>query len=396
MTRDTESAQPTETTRASALRDLARLFLRLGCTAFGGPAAHLAMMEDEVVRRRQWMTRDEFLDLIGATNLIPGPNSTEMAIHIGFARASWAGLLVAGLCFILPAVAIVTVIAWAYVNFGALPQVAGILYGIKPVIIAIVVQALWSLGKTAAKTRLLAIVAVASTIASLAGIHELLILVGAGAIVALLRSVTIANPGGARSWMPFPLLGGTSALAAPATVGLWPLFLFFLKVGSVLFGSGYVLLAFLRGDLVERLHWITSSQLIDAVAVGQVTPGPVFTTATFIGYLIAGGRGAALATVGIFAPAFVFVAISGPLVRKIRSSATARSVLDGVNAASMALLAAVSWQLGRSAIIDVPAAISAVISAVALFKFRVNSLWLLLAGAILGSAVTYGPVLFAR
>ena len=399
MSRDLEVSETrqVEPERQTTLSELARMFGRLGCTAFGGPAAHIAMMEDEVVRRRRWMTSEQFLDLIGATNLIPGPNSTEMAIHIGFARARWAGLFVAGLCFILPAVAIVTAIAWAYVRFGSLPQVTGIFYGIKPVIIAIVVQALWSLGKTAVKTRLLAAVAIASTIASLAGINELLILVGAGALVALIRSATSRGSRVARSWLPLPMLGGASVVtAAPVAFGLWPLLLFFLKVGSVLFGSGYVLLAFLRGDLVERLHWISSSQLLDAVAVGQVTPGPVFTTATFIGYLLAGGRGAALATVGIFAPAFVFVAISGPLVRSIRSSSPARAVLDGVNAASMALMAAVSWQLGRSAIIDIPAAIIALMSAVALFKFRVNSLWLVLGGAIVGSAVTYGPALLGR
>ena len=374
--------QPAPEPRTS-LRELAWLFGKLGCTAFGGPAAHIAMMEDEVVRRRGWMTRERFLDLLGATNLIPGPNSTEMAIHIGHARASWAGLVVAGLCFIMPAVAIVMAIAWAYVRFGTLPELAGVLYGIKPVIIAVVVQALWGLGKTAIKTAFLGAIAAASLIACLAGINELLVLLAAGLAVALSRARTAP----AASWFPIPLLGaGTASVTA---VGLWPLFLFFLKAGSVLFGSGYVLVAFLRGDLVERLHWLTESQLLDAVAVGQVTPGPVFTTATFIGYVLSGVQGAALATIGIFLPAFVFVAISGPLVPRIRRSKIARAVLDGVNVASVALMAAVTIQLGRTAIIDVPTAILAAVGAIILIKWRPNSAWLVLGAAIVGVA-SYG------
>ena len=368
----------------TTLRELAVLFARLGCTAFGGPAAHIAMMEDEVVRRRRWMPREQFLDLLGATNLIPGPNSTELAIHIGHARAGWAGLVVAGACFILPAVAIVTAIAWAYVRFGTLPQVAGILAGVKPVVIAVVVQALWGLGKTAIKSWFLGVVAVGALAASLLGIDELGVLVGAGLVVMIART----TPRVAASWLPLPALATTPAVAA-TSFGLWPLFVVFLKVGAVLFGSGYVLIAFLRGDLVDRLHWLTESQLLDAVAVGQVTPGPVFTTATFIGYLLGGGGGAAVATVGIFLPAFVFVAISGPLVPRIRRSKPAGALLDGVNVASLALMAAVTLLLGATTLVDVPSIAIAAVATVALIRYRVSSAWLVLGGAIVGAVVSY-------
>lgn len=376
----------------TSLRELAWLFGKLGFTAFGGPAAHVAMMEDEVVRRRGWLTRERFLDLLGATNLIPGPNSTEMAIHIGHARAGWAGLVVAGACFILPAVAIVSAIAWVYVRYGAMPEVTGAMYGIKPVIIAVVAQALWGLGRTAVKTPLLAVVGIAAVAASLAGVNELAVLAAAGIVVSAARRMRRAP---AAALLPWPLLGAGAATGAggvatgAAAFGLWPLFVFFLKVGSVLFGSGYVLLAFLRGDLVEHLHWLSDSQLLDAVAVGQVTPGPLFTTATFIGYLLGGGPGAAVATVGIFLPAFVFVALSGPLVPRLRSSPTAGAVLDGVNVASLALMAVVALQLGRAAIIDVPTALLAGGAAVVLIRFRINSAWLVLAGAAIGAAVFY-------
>ena len=364
--------------------ELALLFLRLGTTAFGGPAAHIAMMEDEVVRRRRWMTQQEFLDLLGATNLIPGPNSTEMAIHIGHRQRGWPGLLVAGACFILPAVLIVTAFAWAYVRYGALPQVAGILYGVKPVIIAIVLQALWSLGQTSIKSKLLAAIVAAAVVFTLLGTHELLILLGGGLIVASWCFIRHRRGSGSTSLLsatPFALL--LSATAA-TTFGLWGLFLFFLKVGSVLYGSGYVLLAFIRADLVERWHWLTESQLLDAIAVGQVTPGPVFTTATFVGYVLAGPKGAAVATIGIFLPAFVFVAISGPLVPRIRRSPTAGAFLDGVNAAALALMAVVTYQLGRAALIDLTTIALALLSAVILFRFRVNSAWLIIGGAVVG------------
>jgi|KBSSwiStaDraftv2_1062776.scaffolds.fasta_scaffold50269_1 chromate transporter len=373
----------------TSLRELAALFLKLGTIAFGGPAAHIAMMEDEVVRRRRWMTHDEFLDLLGATNLIPGPNSTEMAIHIGHRRAGLKGLLVAGVSFILPAVLIVLIFAWAYVRYGSIPQIKGVLYGVKPVIIAIVLQALWSLGRTAIKTKFLAVIGIVGVVLAFLGLHELLVLLGSGLIVAASRSMvrTIKGRQGTRSISISTLIvflqTGTASVVT-ASLSLPLLFLFFLKVGAVLYGSGYVLLAFIRADLVERWHWLSESQLLDAIAVGQVTPGPVFTTATFIGFILGGTKGAAVATVGIFLPAFVFVAASGPLVPRIRRSPTAGAFLDGVNSASLALMTVVTYQLGRAAIVNFTTVALAIISAAILFRFRVNSAWLVLAGAIVG------------
>lgn len=370
----------------ASLSDLARLFLKLGTIAFGGPAAHIAMMEDEVVRRRRWMTRDDFLDLLGATNLIPGPNSTEMAIHIGHRQRGRWGLIVAGVSFIFPAVLIVLLFAWIYVRYGSLPQIAGALYGIKPVIIAVVLQALWSLGRTATKNLFLAAVGLAGIVLAFLGVHELLILLGGGVVVGASQLVLRQIKSGVRS---FAFASPMAILLQATTVtsvqfGLLPLFLFFLKVGSVLYGSGYVLLAFIRADLVERWHWLTESQLLDAVAVGQATPGPVFTTATFVGYVLGGFPGAAVATLGIFLPAFVFVAASGPLVSRIRRSPAAGAFLDGVNVASLALMVVVTYALGRAALIDIPTIVLALVSAVALFGFRVNSVWLILGGGVVG------------
>jgi chromate transporter len=373
--------------RKASLSELALLFLKLGVIAFGGPAAHIAMMDDEVVRRRRWMTREEFLDLLGATNLIPGPNSTEMAIHIGHRQRGWPGLLVAGSCFILPAVLIVGGIAWAYVRFGSLPQVAGILYGVKPVIIAIVLQALWSLGRAALKTTFLAVVGLAGVALTFLGVHELLVLFGGGVIVLLARLLGRQIKSGKSLFSltsTFPGILFLQSSAAATSFGLWPLFLFFIKVGAVLYGSGYVLLAFIRADLVERWHWLTESQLLDAIAVGQATPGPVFTTATFVGYVLGGTKGAIVATVGIFLPAFVFVAASGPLVPRIRRSPSAGAFLDGVNATALSLMFVVTFQLGRAALMDLKTIALAVISAVILFYFRPNSAWLVLGGGLAG------------
>lgn len=370
------------------LTELARVFLKLGTVAFGGPAAHIAMMEEEVVRRRGWLTHPEFLDYLGATNLIPGPNSTELAIHVGHARAGWRGLLVAGACFILPAALIVTAIAWAYVRFGQVPAVLEVLAGVKPVVIAIVLQALWGLGRTAVKSRALAALAVAALVASAAGVNELIVLVGAGIVAAAsirARPAAPRPPGAAGLVAMGPKLVGMGALAgATAGAPLWILFGTFLKIGAVLFGSGYVLLAFLRADFVQRLGWLTEHQLLDAVAVGQVTPGPVFTTATFVGFLTAGGIGAVVATVGIFLPAFVLVALSGPLVPRLRRSTVAGAVLDGVNVGSLALTAVVTWQLARSAIIDLPTSAVALVAFLLLIRFRINSAWLVLGGAVVG------------
>lgn len=375
-----------------AWKELAPLFLRLGTTAFGGPAAHIAMMEDEVVKKRGWLSRDQFLDLLGAASLIPGPSSTEVAIYIGYLRAGWVGLLLGGSCFILPAAVLATTLAWAYIRFGSLPQCSSIFYGIKPVVIAIIAHALWRLARSAIKTKFLGIVSLAAVTLRALGLNELVLLFGAGFVTALVANIARQRRVQARLICPPSLasLAGTLQSATGATgtiaasVGLLPLFLFFLKVGAVVFGSGYVLIAFLRGDLVERWHWLTNSQLLDAVVVGQMTPGPVFTTATFIGYLLAGAWGAVVATVGIFLPSFFLVAVSSRLVSQIRKSLLAGSFLDGVNVAALALIVTVTYQLGRAALVDLVTLGTAIISALLLIRFRLNSLWLVAAGAAVG------------
>lgn len=389
------------------LRELGALFFRLGATAFGGPAAHIAMMEAEVVRRRRWLTEERFLDLLGATNLIPGPSSTEMAIHIGWERRRWAGLFVAGLSFILPAMFITGIVAWAYVTFGKLPQTGWLLHGIKPVIVAVVTQAIFRLAPKAARDWPLRLLGVEAAIATALGANELAVLFGSGALVAIARATEgrrakraapiaplLASVGGAAgaasaagATAAAGAAGAASAAGATAALSLSGLFWVFLKIGSVLFGSGYVLLAFLRAELVVARGWLTEGQLIDAVAAGQVTPGPVFTTATFVGYLLEGPKGALVATAGIFLPAFVFVAASGPLVPRLRSSRLAGAFLDGVNVASLALMAVVTAQLGRAAIIDVPTGLLAATSAVLLVRFEVSPTWLVLGGAAAGLAV---------
>ena len=377
--------------RNARLRELATLFLRLGTTAFGGPAAHIAMFEDEVVRKRHWLSHTDFLDLLAMTNFIPGPNSTEMAIHVGYLRAGWRGLIVAGVSFIVPAAVMVTAIAWLYTLWGTLPVTGAVLYGVKPVVIAIIAIALWRLGKTCLKTWPLAILAAIAAGANALGLNELIVLAAAGVLVGAGRG--LLRPRSLPMLAALPL-GATTTAGAAVAAGLWPLFLVFLKIGSVLFGSGYVLLAFLRADLVNRLGWLTEGQLLDATAVGQVTPGPVFTTATFIGYII-GARhgwplaGALVATVGIFLPAFVFVALSGPFLPRLRKSPLAAAFLDGLNVASLALMAVVTVQLARAALLtpalrpDFVALTLAVASLVLLLR-KLNATWLLLAGAIAG------------
>jgi len=390
----------------AALSDVIRLFLRLGFTAFGGPAAHIAMMRDEVVHRRRWMTDQEFLDLVGATNLIPGPNSTEMAIHVGYRRAGRAGLIAAGAAFILPAMLIVLLLSWTYVRFGGTPQATWLLYGVKPVIIAVVVQALWGLGRAAVKGWLTAIVGAAALALYFAGVNEIALLIAAGLAVMAVQNVrrgrAAAIAAGLMAWpdgwrrpagataaraaaiatMAAAAAGTVAATAIPLTLSR--LFLLFLKIGSVLYGSGYVLLAFLRADFVNRLGWLTDRQLLDAVAIGQFTPGPVFTTATFVGYVLAGIPGAVLATVGIFLPSFVFVAASTPFIPRMRRSPWAGTLLDGVNVGSLALMAGVAWQLGRAAIVDPVTAALAAAALLILMRFKVNSAWLVLGGALVG------------
>ncbi len=362
---------------------LAAAFLRLGTVAFGGPAAHIAMMEEEFVRRRGWLTGQEFVDLVGAASLIPGPSSTEVAIYVGYRRAGWRGLLVAGSCFILPAALLVSALAWAYVRLGRLPKVGGVLYGVKPVVIAVIAHALLSLGRSAFRTRALVLLGALGVAASLLGVPPLAVLAGAAVLHAL--SVATRRPTPPRSVALFLGTGsmaGASSALLPFSLGT--LFLLFLKFGAVVFGSGYVLLAFLRADLVERTRWLTEAQLLDAVAVGQVTPGPVFTTATFIGYLLAGAPGALVATVAIFLPSFVLVALSGPLLPRIRESVLAAALLDGVNAGAFAVILAVGGQLARTALVDPPTILLAALGFVLLVVFRLNSAWLVLAGAVVG------------
>ncbi|WP_245651926.1 chromate efflux transporter [Streptosporangium amethystogenes] len=374
-----------------AVREVALLFLKLGTIAFGGPAAHTAMMRDELVRRRGWVSDERFVDLMGATNLIPGPNSTELAIHLGFDRARWRGLLAAGVCFILPAALIVTVLAWAYVTYGTTPAVAGILYGIVPAVIAIIAHALFGLLRTVIKNVWFALLAVAALAAYLLGVNELLVLAAGALLTAGTHLVRRGRQDTPHALLaPLSLLGlgspGLPVFPDPTGSQLAQLFLTMLKIGSVLYGSGYVLLAFLRGDFVDRLGWITGQQLIDAVSIGQVTPGPVFTTATFIGYLVAGPVGAFLATVAIFLPSFIFVGLLTKLTDKLRSSAWTSALLDGLNVAALALMAGVSLQLGRTAIIDPLTAAIALATLALLWKTKLNNAWYIAAGAAIGLA----------
>ncbi|HWY54365.1 MAG TPA: chromate efflux transporter [Terriglobales bacterium] len=386
----TQSSQrPMSTAQPTSPLELARLFLKLGMVAFGGPPAHIAMMEDEVVSRRGWLTREQFLDFLGATNLIPGPNSTEMAIHVGRVRAGWPGLLVAGTCFILPSAIMVTALAWAYVRFGSLPQFSGVLYGVKPIVIALIVQAVFKLARSAVKSKWLAIVGALAVVATALGADQLAVLAAGGLLTGLMYWLRQ----GRRAPLPAPaILTGGTAIAAGSTlivpVNMTALFLVFLKIGAILFGGGYVLVALIRSNLVTRLGWISERQLLDAIAMGQVTPGPLSTTATFIGYLLKGTPGALIATVAIFLPAFFFVAISGPLVPRLRQSPLAGAVLDGVNVAALALIAVATWQLFRAAVVDGTTLVLAALSFFLLIAYRMNSLWLILAGATIGAAAT--------
>ena len=368
------------------LGEVAALFLKLGLFAFGGPAAHIAMMREEVVRRRRWLEDQEFLDMVGATNLIPGPNSTELAIHLGHRRAGWKGLFTAGGLFIVPAVLIVLGIAILYVEYGTTPAFEWALYGIKPVVIAIILKALLGLGKTAMKGPMTAAVGGAVLAGYLLGVNELLLLAAAGVVATGARfGGRLAGGGAVALALPasLPFLGALPAGAA--TFSMLTLFLNFLKVGSVLYGSGYVLLAYLRGDLVERLGWLTESQLLDAISVGQLTPGPVFTTATFVGYVVDGWEAALVATVAIFIPSFVFVGALSRILPWARRTPSARAALDGVNAASLALMAGVTWQLGRVSLEDPFTIAAAVVAVLLVFRTSLNPMWLIIGG---GAAAT--------
>ena len=382
------------------IAEVASLFLRLGFTAFGGPAAHIAMMRDEVVKRRKWLSDEQFVDLWGTCNLIPGPTSTELAIYLGYQRAGWLGLIVAGLCFIGPAMLIVLALAWAYVAFGSLPQVAELFYGIKPVVVAIIAYALWGLCRTVLKGVWPVIVALLILGLYLLGINVILLLFGGGIFYGLVRITerwyrekrtpirpTLSSFAGIYAlqlqWQAVSVPFASFAITA-VPFSLPTLFLTFLKLGAILYGSGYVLLAFLRSDLVLQLHWLSDRQLLDAISVGQFTPGPVFTTATFIGYVVGGLPGALLATLGIFLPSFLLIPLIHPIASRLRRSPWTAPFLDGVNVAALALMAGVLFQLGQNALIDVLSWAIAGCAFVVLLRFKINSAWLILAGAAIG------------
>jgi chromate transporter len=365
----------------SRLPELLRFFLRLGLTGFGGPAAHIALMETEAVERRDWITRERFLDLLGACNLLPGPSSTQVAMALGYTRAGWAGLAIAGACFITPAAMLTLALAWAYVRYGHLAQVQGLLYGAKPVMVAIVLQAIWRLARMALRTRALLLTGVLCLAANLGGVRPIAVLLIAGAAFA-----AWAARGGfkmtRRSVLVFPSALG--AAAGPGSPAVLSIMLVFLKLGVVVFGSGYVLLAFLQADLVDRLHWVTKTQLLDAITAGQVTPGPLFATATFLGYLLHGYSGAAGATAAIFLPSFFMAALVGAMAGRLRKSPVLAGFLDGVNAAAVALMAVVTLALGRAALVDVWTWGIGLLSAALLLRFKLNATWLILGGALLG------------
>ncbi len=376
--------------RSARLKEITLVFLKLGASSFGGPAAHVALMDSEIVCKRKWISREKFVDLLGATNLIPGPNSTEMAIHLGMERGSVPGLFLAGLAFIIPGMLISLAFAYAYVQYGSLPDVGFILQGIKPVIIAVILQALIRLGKTVIKTRVSVVIAAAVIAAYALGLNELLLLLIAGVLMMLIRNrKKLFGRMHALCLLPISVLPHSAALSSSGSMPLQNLFLTFLKIGSVLYGSGYVLLAFLETEFVKNASILTNRQLLDAVAVGQFTPGPVFTTATFIGYLIRGTPGALLATLGIFLPSFFLVWLLNPLIPRMRSSTWISGVLDGVNIASLGLMAVVSVKLGLNALVDWMTLIIFIAASALLLKTKVNSVWLIMAGGLVGWAAHF-------
>lgn len=369
------------------LLEVMLLFLKLGTISFGGPAAHIALMEQEAVHKCGWLSREHFLDLLAATNLVPGPNATEMAIHIGFLRAGWLGLIIAGVAFILPAFVISLALGWVYVRFGGLPQGMAIFYGINPVVVAIVLTATYRLGRTAIKDKPALLIALASLGAALAGLDEVLILAIAGCISIL----CYAPPRWLKRPQTLALILFTSLPYSTLTnLPIWTkerllrLGLFFLKVGSLIFGSGMVLFAFIQKDVVTRFGWLTQRELIDAIAVGQMTPGPVLSTATFIGYLVAGWQGAIISTVAIFFPSFVIVALMGPLLPRLSRSPAAQAFLRGVNAAVVALILKVSLSLFHSAIVDIWTILLFISALALLIRMHIDTLWIVIGGAVAG------------
>ena len=394
----------TPDTQRARLNEVIALFLRLGFTAFGGPAAHIAMMRQEVVHRRKWIGDQRFADLLGVVNLIPGPSSTELAIYLGYLRAGWMGLILGGICFIGPAMLIVFALAWAYVRFGYAPQLGWLLYGIKPVVIAIVAQALYGLSRTVLRGPLALLFALTLVLAYLLGLNVLILLFGGGLLFGVIRLLSrrfrspssttpppASSEGSPSSRVPAAVGAKAAALATLRTAAAvavpfsqWTLFLTFLKIGAVLYGSGYVLLAFLRDDFVLRLGWLTDRQLLDAISIGQLTPGPVFTTATFVGYLVGGWQGALVATLAIFLPSFVFIGAFHRLADTLRRSPSTAPILDGVNIAALALMAGVTLQLAHAALTDALTWATALVSLAVLLRFKPNSAWLILAGALVG------------
>jgi len=366
----------------SRLPELLAFFLRLGLTGFGGPAAHIALMETETVERRRWISRERFLDLLGACNLLPGPSSTQVAMALGYTRARWAGLAIAGACFITPAALFTLALAWAYVRYGHLAQVQELLYGAKPVMVAIIAQAIWRLGRMALRTWALLLAGIVCLAASLWGVSPIAVLLVSGGLFAVLA----ARRGPPKNM--HALVAAPSAVAAAGATVVVPalpaILLVFLKLGVVVFGSGYVLLAFLQADLVDHLHWVTRTQLLDAITAGQVTPGPLFATATFLGYLLHGYAGAAAATLAIFLPSFLMAGLVGATAGRLRKSPVLAAFLDGVNAAAVALMAAVTLALGRAALIDPWTWAIALVSAALLLRFKFNATWLIVGGAAAG------------
>jgi len=362
------------------------LFLRLGLLGFGGPAAHIALMEREAVERRRWLTREQFLDLVGGCNLLPGPSSTQVAMALGYTRRRWSGLMIAGICFIVPASLATLALAWAYVRYGHFPQAQGLLYGAKPVMVAIIAQAIWRLGRMALRGWMLAVLAAACFAAAWVGFPPVAILFVAGGLTLAIESQrTRSRSAHGMAWIVTG--AGASTTTAGVVAGLLPIALTFLKLGVVVFGSGYVLLAFLHADLIDRLHWITDQQLLDAITAGQVTPGPVFATATFLGYLLHGWSGALAATVAIFLPSFFLAGLVGALAGRIRRWKLAAAFIDGVNVAAVALMADVGVLLGKATLIDGWTWAIGTISALLLLRFRVNATWLIVGGAALGIAL---------
>lgn len=367
------------------LIEIAFMFLKLGITAFGGPATHVAMMDEEIIKKRKWVSSESFLDFYGVTNLLPGPNSTELAIHLGYERGGWLGLIIAGVCFILPAMMIVTALAAVYVSYGSLPEISGIMNGIKPVIIAVILQALLRLGKSALKNRSSIVLFLFTIALSYFGYSEIFLLFLSGIIMMLIVNRRKLR----RSDLSLFIPTTSVSLVAYSSIminkfSLSSIFLTFFKIGLVLYGSGYVLLAYLESYFVETYGVITTNQLLDAVSVGQFTPGPIFTTATFIGYLLHGVPGAIVATIGIFLPAFLFVGLLNNILPVLRRSSWAAGILDGVNVASLAFMAVVSMKLVAAAIVDLPTAVLAIISIFLVFKYNINSAWLVLGGGLIG------------